>query len=681
MSENESGTGQTLHQKRRFSEQDEGFYEVNNVSKKQLLEELHSSRRRYEEASRRLDKQKTVINDRLRHIAFFLSWWPLVAQQFYCIFQNREPADFGTEQSIALVEQIPDLEHTRKSFQNESSGIRTMLNESFSPEIMKGLMSTLESQSAFTFPLNDDSQLSQSKQALDSEIEKVTNELQSAKDHLHCILKLPDRSSSYTLRCINESVSLHPPTKTESSINKREQDASVGEALKQQSQLQELSRLQEDQQALMNLYSQQLSSVDFKLTEAENIVIQRKNELGSVDWEHLQKSPSLLNLKHVLLMTSAQYGFLEQLVTESCEEKEFLLQQKRNFDDYSRSYYQSILSDFETQIVSLQKDEHRIAQAKTDLLKASEKRQAGLDEKATTLKEKKEKLKELDTEVEETKNKIESINHSVGPKLQEGMKSVLFQKELSKFLTQELAHTERAFRLANQQVLKKNDMRMEELTNKYKLEKDKAEQKYFVTMKAGDNLHVEVRALREKYKKADEITSKMLHAQHLTILDIIKLEESISVLSEVRNTSSRYSLSFQVKQAKQNFSIASLEKKVNTLDGIIGKAKSELSDLNEQLSLLSSNIVSLEKRNEHHEWQKRKLRDNAVSSSEEELKMYRAMCKCSVCNFERWKNSAISLCGHAFCYQCIQKRIETRQRRCPICGRGFGASDVVPMQL
>ncbi|WBW75415.1 histone H2B-K119 ubiquitin ligase complex (HULC) subunit, ubiquitin-protein ligase E3 Brl2 [Schizosaccharomyces osmophilus] len=681
MSENESGTGQMLHQKRSFSEQDDGFYEVNKVSKKELLEQLQSSRRCYEVSSRKLEKQKIELYDKLRHIAFFLSWWPLIAQQFYCIFQNRESADFGIEQSIALLEQTPDMEHIKKSLQNEQSGIHAMLNDSFSPEILEKVTSTPDFQSTFTFPLKDDSQLSESKTILDSEIERVMNDLQSAEGRLHSILKLPDRSSSYTLRCINESVSSHPPTKKENPVNGKEKAASVGEALGQQSQLQELSRLQEEQQAIMNIYSQQMSSVDSKLSEIDNIIIKRKNELGSVDWEHLQKSPSLLNLMHVISLTSAQYGALEQLYIECFEDREFFLHQKRNFDNYSRSYYQSVLSDFETQIVALQKDEHRIAQAKADLLKASGKKQAGLDEKVGILTEKTDKLKELDAQVEETKKKIESINNSVGAKLQERTKSLLFQRELSKFLTQELAHTERAFRLANQQVLKKIDMRMEELTNRYKVEKDKAEQKYFVTMKSGDSLHAEVKALREKYKKTDEFTSKMLYTQHLTTLEIIKLEERISDLSEVRNTSSRYSVEFQVKQAAQNFTIASQEKKVNNLEGIIKKAKSELTDLNEQSSLLSSNIVSLEKRNEHHEWQKRKLNDSAVSSSEEEMKMYRAMCKCSVCNFERWKNSAISLCGHAFCYQCVQKRIETRQRRCPICGRGFGASDVVPMQL
>ncbi|EPX71883.1 ubiquitin-protein ligase E3 Brl2 [Schizosaccharomyces octosporus yFS286] len=681
MSENESGAGQILHQKRGFSEQEDDYYEVNKVSKKYLLEQLQTSRRCYEASSNSLEKQKTILYDKLRHIAFLLSWWPLIAQQFYSIFQNRESADFGTEQSIALLEQIPDMEHIKKSLENDQSAIRAILNESFTSEILEKLSSSTDSQSAFTFPIKDNSQLSERKETLDSEIERVMNDIQSTEDRLHSALKLPERSSSYTLRCINESVSSHPSAKTESQKNGMENGTSVGEALGQQSQLQELSRLQEEQQVIMNLYSQQMSSMDSKLNEIDNVILKRKNELGSVDWEHLQKSPSLLNLMHVVTLTSAQYEVLQQLHNECFEDKEFFLQQKRNFDDSSRSHYHSILYDLDTQIAALQKDERRIAQAKEDLLKASEKKQAGLNEKAGSLTEKVDKLKELDLQVEETKKKTESLKDSVTTKLENGKKSLLFQKELSKFLTQELAHTERAFRLANKQVLNKNDLRLEELINRYKLEKDKAEQKYFVTMKSGDSLHAEVKALREKYKKTDEFTSKMLHSQHLITLEIVKLEQSISELSEVRNTSSRHSVEFQVKQATHNFSIASQEEKVNNLEGIIEKAKSELTDLNEQSSMLSSNIDSLEKRNERHEWQKQKLNNSAVSSSEEEMKMYRAMCKCSVCNFERWKNSAISLCGHAFCYECIQKRIETRQRRCPICGRGFGASDVVPMQL
>lgn len=65
---------------------------------------------------------------------------------------------------------------------------------------------------------------------------------------------------------------------------------------------------------------------------------------------------------------------------------------------------------------------------------------------------------------------------------------------------------------------------------------------------------------------------------------------------------------------------------------------------------------------------------------QEELTIYKKLMKCNSCH-TRNKNTVLTKCMHVFCKECIDTRIETRQRKCPNCAESFGVNDVRAIYL
>merc|ERR1712174_31475 len=49
---------------------------------------------------------------------------------------------------------------------------------------------------------------------------------------------------------------------------------------------------------------------------------------------------------------------------------------------------------------------------------------------------------------------------------------------------------------------------------------------------------------------------------------------------------------------------------------------------------------------------------------------------CPVCH-KKEKNAILEKCLHTFCYDCLKKRYDVRQRKCPKCGQPFGKQDII----
>ncbi|KAI3432441.1 hypothetical protein D9Q98_003994 [Chlorella vulgaris] len=73
--------------------------------------------------------------------------------------------------------------------------------------------------------------------------------------------------------------------------------------------------------------------------------------------------------------------------------------------------------------------------------------------------------------------------------------------------------------------------------------------------------------------------------------------------------------------------------------------------------------------------QQRATPATADSELQAECTALRAMINCNVCH-QRQKDVVITKCWHMFCQHCIRRNLDSRHRKCPGCGVGFGQGDV-----
>ncbi|KAL7321378.1 hypothetical protein PS15m_001150 [Mucor circinelloides] len=103
--------------------------------------------------------------------------------------------------------------------------------------------------------------------------------------------------------------------------------------------------------------------------------------------------------------------------------------------------------------------------------------------------------------------------------------------------------------------------------------------------------------------------------------------------------------------------------------------------LKEKTRLLDEEKRLKEQTEENYEktkkkWDKISQGDNpAEQQLIDECEELRALLKCSTCR-QRFRTHILTRCMHTFCKNCIDARLETRQRRCPTCSEPFGANDV-----
>ena len=137
------------------------------------------------------------------------------------------------------------------------------------------------------------------------------------------------------------------------------------------------------------------------------------------------------------------------------------------------------------------------------------------------------------------------------------------------------------------------------------------------------------------------------------------MDEQTRTLRQMQETSREHREAFE-----------SAEKRIAELNAQAREDASKVATAERKAQQCEEQVAGLRRRCE-----KLAKRGGSADEYQEEIAAYKSMLTCSVCN-DRPKGVIITRCFHMFCADCINTRLENRDRKCPGCGAAFSASDV-----
>lgn len=126
------------------------------------------------------------------------------------------------------------------------------------------------------------------------------------------------------------------------------------------------------------------------------------------------------------------------------------------------------------------------------------------------------------------------------------------------------------------------------------------------------------------------------------------------------------------RASELNVKLEKAHQKVSDLQSALKKAIYE----KEEVSFQSNRIT------EENRMLVRKLdiKKGVAVGEFDEVEAYKKLLRCNSCEVNQ-KSTVLTRCMHVFCKECIDARLETRQRKCPNCGEPFGSQDVKQFYL
>ncbi|GMM53783.1 E3 ubiquitin-protein ligase [Maudiozyma humilis] len=242
-------------------------------------------------------------------------------------------------------------------------------------------------------------------------------------------------------------------------------------------------------------------------------------------------------------------------------------------------------------------------------------------------------------------------------------------------------------------------LNQESVISKLKIEKTKADQKYFAAMRSKDSILIENKNLTKTLAKSNEMLLQLKDSEKLLQQKIENLYQQLKLSqnNEKRLTDSAKSESLKIIDL--NSQINRSDKKITYLKSEnlslitdVNKLKTRNQELETEAKALAQKNTNLnEKCDKIHEklisfTGKPEEKKGHYSSSDDqeglvqELENFRTLVYCSLCS-KNWKNMAIKTCGHVFCEDCCNERLAARMRKCPTCNYPFSSNDLLPIHL
>lgn len=232
--------------------------------------------------------------------------------------------------------------------------------------------------------------------------------------------------------------------------------------------------------------------------------------------------------------------------------------------------------------------------------------------------------------------------------------------------------------------------RMEEKALRWVTEKSKADNKYFSAMRAKDAVDAELRTAKQVHERQQKTIEAFADVERNYVVQSGLHEKAISTFKKVTDAQTHR---IETLQRELELAESRLTELARVKEVASDSAKELINTANlekDQRKRAEERIVRLEKDLESSKRQLAKAaasaaknkgrRDADAGDGASEKDFLNALLQCSSCK-ERYRNRILTKCYHTFCSECIDSRVQTRQRKCPHCALAFAVSDVQPLYL
>ncbi|KAM9934418.1 hypothetical protein OXX80_005979 [Metschnikowia pulcherrima] len=420
------------------------------------------------------------------------------------------------------------------------------------------------------------------------------------------------------------------------------------------------------------------------LDSAEKTSAELARRLHDLDESDIAKS------RHYIVLMD-QKNALSETVSQLSRSKEELTTKLRQLEEKEGNFVRGVSKELEEEnhrlkdlLTKAECDLVRVRTARDELLG----KQTVLKSEAENMTTNEELVKVNDTLNQRLRSLEEQSSQSFEQNTDESL-ALLEKPELVKrlhILNEELKDIEAAFKSTREVNLAKlkEVVDREGLMKKLTIEKNKADQKYFASMRLKDSLTAENRVLKSQVAKSQELVTKLAEVEKAYVSKVDLLTKSVDEYRVIKESSIHENAKLQETIKKFTKAREFAGKEIHMLKEELSRVKQEKAEAMTELGTHKTRESKTEAKLRATENLLVKYKQNNTSSilqeDEKQLEALRSITKCSVCS-KNWKNTAITACGHVFCDGCVQERLAARLRRCPTCNKGFSSNDLLSIHL
>lgn len=526
-------------------------------------------------------------------------------------------------------------------------------------------------------------QLRADKETAEAKLQELANKLAEVQAEYERLVREKDRAESLTLKRV--AANSHAPESEPEPEAQQQAAAAVASTAESEAAAKALEELQiqyaEVDAARLSL-QEQLQETTGRLNEAETKLAALQDRLNNLDDADLARSTKFLALvdknkimsEALNLLTAVKDGLVAKVKEFESREGNFIALVSKELQD-ENTHLKELLSKAESDLVRIRTARDHLLAQQTIMKLETENRKTN-DELLKLNNVLHERLSQLENARAQQLEPSETLNALEKPDLVKRLQ----------LLTSELQDIEKAFQDSRNIALEKNKETVdrEGLLKKLTIEKTKADQKYFASMRLKDLLVTENKVLKSQVQKLQELLANLGDLDKTYAGKIDVLTKSVNDFRVIRENAIQETAKLQETLKHLTKSREGAAKEITSLKDELARSKKEHSDMASELSTLKTRGSKLEAKLRATESLLTKYKQSNTSlilqEDEKQMEALRAITKCSVC-LKNWKNTVITACGHVFCDGCVQKRLSARLRRCPTCNKGFSVNDLLSIHL